>query len=128
MNGLVALLGRVLLAAIFILSGISKFQSPVETTAAIASVGIPLADIAYWATVLLEVVGGVLLIAGFQTRLMALGLFAFTLATAFLFHFDFGDQMQMIMFMKNIAIAGGLMQVMAFGGGALSIDGRKSGG
>ncbi len=124
MSGYIALIGRVGLAAIFILSGFFKYLTPDDTTAAIASVGIPMPDIAYWLTVALELGGGVLLIGGFQTRLVAFALCGFTLLTAFLFHYDFGDRMQMIMFMKNIAIAGGLLQVVDFGGGERSIDAR----
>ena len=73
----------------------------------------------------LEVVGGLALVAGFRTRLTATALAVFTLATAILFHNSMGDQNQMIHFLKNIAITGGLLQVIAFGAGAFSLDNRR---
>lgn len=117
--------GRLLLAAIFVASGLSKLGDPAGTAAYISSVGLPLPQLAAWGAIAVELLVGIALIIGFQTRLAALVLAAFTIMTAVLFHNDFADQMQMIMFMKNIAITGGLLQVAAFGGGPISIDGRK---
>ena len=77
-----------------------------------------------------ETIGSALLIAGVRTRLVAIALAVFTLATAVTFHKNFADQNQMIHFMKNIAIIGGLLQVVAFGGGKFSVDAllaRRSG-
>jgi putative oxidoreductase len=71
------------------------------------------------------VIGGLALMAGFQTRLTATVLAVFTLATAILFHNNMADQNQMIHFLKNIAITGGLLQVIAFGAGAFSLDNRR---
>ena len=116
--------GRLLLAAIFVMSGLGKLADPAATTAYIASVGLPMAEIATWAAILVELGGGILLIAGFQTRLVALALAAFCVVSAVLFHNQFGDRMQMINFMKNIAMAGGLLQVVAFGAGRFSVDAR----
>lgn len=118
--------GRVLLAAIFVAGGLSKLADPAGTAAYINSVGLPLPLLAAWGAIAVELLVGIALIIGYRVRLAALVLALFCLATALLFHNDFADQMQLIMFMKNIAIAGGLMQVAAFGGGPLSIDGRKS--
>ncbi|MDX2208991.1 MAG: DoxX family protein [Sphingopyxis sp.] len=114
--------GRVFLAAIFIISGISKLGDPAGTAGYIASVGIPAPMVAAWGAIAIELVGGVALIAGYRVRITALALALFSLATALLFHNDFADQMQSIMFMKNIAIVGGLLQVMAFGAGRYGID------
>lgn len=114
--------GRVLLAAIFIISGISKLGDPAGTAGYIASVGIPAPLVAAWGAIGIELVGGAALIAGYRVRVAALALALFTLAAALLFHADFADQMQAIMFMKNLAIVGGLLQVMAFGAGRFGID------
>jgi len=119
---LVPALGRLLLAAIFLMSGLGKLADPAGTAAYIASKGLPLPELAAWGASAVEVFGGLLLIAGLQTRLAALALAGFTLAAAFLFHAEFGDRNQMIHFLKNIAIVGGLLQVIAFGAGAYSLD------
>lgn len=121
-NALLATGGRVLLAAIFVLSGVSKLADPSGTAGYIASAGLPLPQVAVWVAIAVELLGGLALIAGLRARLVAAALAAFTLVTAFAFHADFANQIQMIMFMKNISITGGLLQVIAFGGGRLSLD------
>lgn len=118
-------LGRLLLALIFLLSGFGKLTDPDGTVAYIASAGLPLPQVAYWITVLVELLGGLLLLVGFKARLAALVLALFTIAAAIEFHRNFADQNQMIHFMKNLAIAGGLLQVFAFGAGGLSVDARR---
>lgn len=122
----VPLIGRILLAVIFILSGVSKLANPAGTQGYIASVGLPLPLLAYIVAVVVEVGGGVLLLAGYRTRLAAAAMAVFTVAAAVFFHHAFGDQNQFIHFMKNIAIAGGLLQVFAFGAGAFSVDNRRA--
>lgn len=122
----VATAGRVLLGTIFLLSGISKLAAPAGTIGYIASAGLPLPEVAYAGAVFVEVVLAAALIAGYQTRLVAAAIAAFSLITAFGFHFNLADQNQFIHFFKNVAIAGGLLQVVAFGGGALSLDARRS--
>lgn len=117
--------GRVLLAAIFILSGISKITDPASSLGYIGSVGLPLPQVALGVAILVELLGGFALIVGYRTRLVALTLAGFSLATAVFFHSALGDQNQFIHFFKNIAMAGGLLQVAAFGGGAVSIDNRR---
>lgn len=114
--------GRLLLAAIFVASSLSKLADPSGTAAYIGSVGLPLPTLAAWGAIVVELVGGIALVIGFRARIMALVLALFSVATAVLFHANFADQTQTIMFMKNIAIAGGLLQVVAFGAGRLSID------
>jgi putative oxidoreductase len=118
----VATSGRVLLAAIFVLSGIGKLADPSGSAGYIASVGLPAPQLALWGAIAVELLGGLALIAGYKVRLVAAVLAAFSVVTAALFHAQFGDQTQLIMFLKNIAMAGGLMQVVAFGGGRLSLD------
>lgn len=121
-----AALGRVLIAAIFILSGLTKLTAVSGTIGYIEAAGLPLAPVAFAIAVALEVVGGIALIVGFKTRWIAGALALFSVATAIGFHANLADQNQFIHFFKNIAMAGGLLQVVAFGGGALSLDARKS--
>jgi len=118
----VALAGRVLIGVLFFMSGLSKLAAPDATQGYIASVGLPAPVVAYAVAVAVEVLGSTLLIAGVRTRLVAAGMAVFALATALTFHKNFADQNQMIHFMKNIAIMGGLLQVVAFGGGRYSVD------
>ena len=117
--------GRVLLAHIFIISGLSKVTNPAGTIGYIQSVGAPLPEVAYAIAVFVEVVLGIALLVGFKVRLAAAGIALFTVAAAFLFHTNFADQMQQIMFLKNLTIAGGLLMVVAFGAGAYSLDNRR---
>nr|WP_299507072.1 DoxX family protein [uncultured Rhizobium sp.] len=120
-----AAIGRLLLAILFIFSGFGKIIAPEATQGYIASVGLPLPLLSYLLAVVVELGGGILLAVGYRTRIVSLAIAAFTLATALVFHTDFADQNQMIHFLKNIAIAGGLLQVAAFGAGALSLDDRR---
>ncbi|WP_137130887.1 DoxX family protein [Rhizobium sp. FY34] len=122
---LLASAGRLLLALMFILSGLGKIAAPEATQGFIASVGLPFPLLSYLVAVVVELGGGILLVLGFQTKLVSLALAAFTFATAVVFHRDFADQNQMIHFMKNISIIGGLLQVTAFGAGSFSLDARR---
>ena len=128
MNSLTPILaaaGRVLLAAIFLISGLGKLADPAGTQAYIASAGLPAPLLAYLAAVAVEVGGGVLLIIGYQTRIVALAIAGFSLVAALAFHNNFADMNQMIHFLKNVAMAGGLLQVAAFGASSFSLDGRR---
>jgi putative oxidoreductase len=120
----IALIGRVLIGVLFLMAGLSKLSAPAATQGYIAAVGLPAPVAAYGVAVLVEVVGSVLLIVGFQVRIVAAVLAVFTLVTALFFHNNFADQNQMIHFLKNVAILGGLLQVAAFGAGKLSLDNR----
>ncbi len=117
--------GRLLIAVLFLLSGLSKLGASAATEGYIASAGLPLPSLGYAIALIVEIGGGLLLLIGYQTRIAALIVAAFTLATALAFHSHFADQNQMIHFMKNIAITGGLLQVAAFGAGSLSFDARR---
>lgn len=119
-----AVAGRVALALIFVMSGVGKLAAPEATAGYIASAGLPFPVLALWGTIALELVGGGALALGFRTRWVAIVLAVFTIVAAALFHSQFGDQNQMIHFLKNIAIAGGLLQVAAFGAGSASLDAR----
>jgi len=124
-NRLIAATGRALLAALFLISGLSKLGAAAGTTAYIASAGLPLPSLVYAATLVVEIGGGLLLLAGFQTRPVALLLALFTVAAGLLFHNNFADQNQAIHFFKNIAIAGGLLQLAAVGAQGFSLDARR---
>jgi putative oxidoreductase len=116
--------GRLLLIAVFLLSGLSKIGNPSGTIAYIGSTGAPLPVVGYALSVAIEVGVSLLLLLGYKTRAAATILALFCVATALLFHSNLADQNQMIHFMKNMAIAGGLLQLVAFGAGAISIDNR----
>jgi len=120
-----SLTGRVLLSAIFLLSGISKISAPAGMIGYIESAGLPFPTLALAIAILIEVGGGIALILGYRTRLVAAGLAVFSVATALAFHNQLGDQNQFIHFFKNIAMAGGLLQVVAFGAGRFSLDARR---
>jgi putative oxidoreductase len=106
----------------FIPSGLTKIAQAGPTVTYIAAAGLPAPEAALIIAVLVEVIGGLLLVAGYHIRHAAVVLAAFTVAAAIGFHADFADQNQMIHFMKNIAIVGGLLQVAAYGAGRFSID------
>ncbi|MBB5712841.1 DoxX family protein [Sphingomonas xinjiangensis] len=118
------LIGRIGIAAIFVLSGSSKLTAPSATIGYIASAGLPLPQLGLGLAILVELGGGILLVLGYRTRLVAAAMALFSLATGVFFHSALGDQNQFIHFFKNVAIAGGLLQIVAFGPGALSIDRR----
>ena len=117
-------IGRVFISAIFLLSGFSKLANPAGTIGYIQSAGLPLPELALGVAIVVEIVGGLLLIAGYRTKLVAAALALFSLVAAFGFHFQLADQNQFIHFFKNVAMAGGLLQVVALGAGRLSLDNR----
>jgi putative oxidoreductase len=116
--------GRLLMGTIFLASGLGKLAAPAATLGYIESAGLPLPVAALAVSVAVEVGGSLLLIAGYRTRLFALVLALFSVITAFSFHTAFADQNQMIHFLKNLAMAGGLLQVVTFGAGSFSLDNR----
>jgi putative oxidoreductase len=117
-------IGRILVGLPFAMSGLSKLVAYGPTTAMISAAGLPLPALAFAVAVAVELGGGLLLILGYRVRLAALALAAFSIATALSFHNNFADQNQMIHFLKNVMMAGGLPQIAAFGAGAVSIDNR----
>jgi putative oxidoreductase len=122
MPRLIPAAGRFLMGTIFLVSGLGKLAAPAVTLGYIQSAGLPLPQLALAAAISVEVGGSLLLIAGYRARLVALVLALFSVATALAFHTAFSDQNQMIHFLKNVAMAGGLLQVVAFGAGGLSFD------
>jgi putative oxidoreductase len=123
---IVPAIGRVLLASIFVFSGIGKLLAPAGTIAYIAAAGLPFAPLALAAAVAVELGGGLMLALGLRTRLVAALLAAFSIMTGLVFHNALGDQNQLIHLLKNFAMAGGLLQVAAFGAGAYSVDRRAT--
>ena len=119
---LVPFVGRILVAAIFILSGLGKIGAPAATQGYIAAMGLPAPLLAYIGAIVVELGGGLLLLAGYRTKLVAAALAVFSIVTAFVFHHALADQNQMIHFLKNFAMAGGLLQFVAYGAGRISVD------
>jgi putative oxidoreductase len=128
MNRYLPFIGRLLIGLPFAMSGLGKLAAYGPTTALITAAGLPFPPLAYLTAVAVELGGGLLLILGYRVRPVALVLAAFTLATAIAFHNEFADQNQMIHFLKNVMMAGGLLQIAAFGAGAISLDNWRSGG
>ena len=126
-----SLAGRLLLSMLFLPAGIGKITGFAGTVAYITSVGLPLPALAAIIAVIVEILGGVALIAGFGTRIAALALALFTLVASFFFHAYWAvpaDQqlIPQLLFFKNIAVVGGLLAIAANGAGAWSLDSRRT--
>jgi putative oxidoreductase len=119
-NKYIPLVSRILLGLIFVLAGFGKLMDPAGTGGYMASVGLP--SILVWPTIALELLGGLAIIIGFQTRIVALALAAFCVVSGALFHNNFADQTQMIMFLKNLAMTGGFLLLFVHGAGAVAVD------
>ena len=129
-KNLLALIGRVLLALMFVLAGFSKISGFDGTVGYIASGGLPAPSLLAVLTIIVEVGGGLAIIFGFGTRWAALVLAGFTLLASLSFHAFWkvpADQqmVQQLLFMKNISVVGGLLVLAAFGAGAFSLDARR---
>ena len=122
----IALVGRILIAAIFIFFGAGKAADPAGTIGYIGSAGLPFPPLAYAGALALELGGGLAMLLGYRTRLVAAALALFSIVTALTFHSALSDRNQMIHFFKNFAMAGGLLQVAAFGAGQFSLDARHA--
>ncbi|MEJ0085264.1 MAG: DoxX family protein [Pseudomonadota bacterium] len=116
--------GRVLLASLFLISGVGKISGYAATAGYMAAVGVPAGLLPL--VIATEVLGGAAIIAGWKTRTVAFLLAGFTLLSGFLFHNNFANQIEMIMFLKNLSITGGLLLLVARGAGRISLDGRAS--
>ena len=119
-----ALLGRLFLAMIFIQSGLSKMSDYAATQSYMDAMGVSSALLPL--VIVLEVVGGIAIVIGFKARLVALAMAGFSLLSALLFHTNFSDETQTIMLMKNIAIAGGFLMIVAHGAGGYALDNRNA--
>ena len=125
-NNHILIAARILLALIFILAGAMKFGGIEGTAGYIASVGLPAATLLAWLAAIFELVAGIAILVGFQTRNVAYLLAAFCIFTGFVFHFQPADQIQFTMFLKNLAMAGGFLALAVAGAGSLSVDSRRA--
>ena len=121
-NDVVLLAARVMLAALFILAGVNKLGGMEGTVGYIAAMGLPLPELVYIGTVALEIGAGLMLAVGFKARYAAAALGIFSVLAALIFHNDFAQQSEMTAFLKNLAIAGGMFAIAAFGPGRFSLD------
>lgn len=125
MSSIAMLIGRVLLSAIFIQAAISKLMNLSGTIAYFEGLGVLMPSFTIWLVILVELVGGLLILTGFYTRIAATVLALFCIATAFIGHSDWANPMDLQAFMKDIAIAGGFFYVAAAGAGLISLDTRR---
>ena len=130
MNNAFSLMGRLLLAALFLPAGLAKLSGFEGTVAYIASAGLPLPALAAAAALILEILGSLALMVGFQTRIVAAALAVFTLVASIFFHAFWAaapDQafVQQLLFFKNVGVIGGLLVLVSSGAGAWSLDARK---
>ena len=117
-------LGRILISIIFVMAGLNKISGFEGTAGYMDKMGVPGTLLPL--VIVLEVIGGLAIIVGWKTRLVAFLLAGFSILSAIVFHGDFTDQTNMIMFMKNIAIAGGFLFLVANGPGSYALDNRIS--
>lgn len=118
------LIGRILLAVIFFMAGINKIGNPGGTQQYMAAHGMPLTALLLVVAIIIELAGSISLFLGYKARLGAWILVIFMIPTTLIFHTNFADQNQMIHFMKNLSMTGGLLYVATFGTGELSLDAR----
>lgn len=117
------LLGRILIAVLFLISGLAKIGAYAGTQTYMASMGVP--GVLLPLVILTEAGGAIAILLGWKMRWAAFALAGFCILTATLFHSHFADKGQMTSFMKDIALAGGFLVLFAHGAGAWSLDGRK---
>jgi putative oxidoreductase len=115
--------GRILLSSLFVLSGLSKIGAYAATVGYMSAMGVPGALLPV--VIATELLGGVAIAFGWKTRVVAFLLAGYALLTALVFHINFADQTQMIMFFKNVSIAGAFLMLTANGAGRLSLDGKS---
>ncbi|MGF6535760.1 MULTISPECIES: DoxX family protein [Paraburkholderia] len=118
------LLGRILIGGPFVMSGLGKLAAYGATVGYIAAMGLPVPPLAFVLAVLTELGGGLLLLSGYRARVVSVAMAVFCVVTALFFHHNWADQNQMIHFLKNVMMAGGLLQITYFGAGAFSLDAR----
>lgn len=123
MNNAIELVARLFLGQIFLMAGLSKLGSGyAETAGYMESVGVPGGLLPL--VIALEIIGGLMVIVGFKIKWAAYALAGFTLVAGVIFHSNFADQMQMILFMKNVSITGGLLLLSVHGAGMFSVDNK----
>lgn len=124
LNPIYSLGGRILMALIFVLAGLNKIGAIEGTQGYMEAMGVP--GILIYPTILFEIGTGLAIMVGYQTRIVALALAGFCLVSAVIFHSDLGDQVQFVLFMKNLAMAGGFLFLVRDGAGQLSLDNRRT--
>lgn len=117
-----ALVGRVFIAAIFIILGFAKISSFAVMSDFAAGNGVPFPDLAIVVAIIVELGGGLMIALGWKTRLAALATFLFLIPVTYYFHTNFADPMQMTMFLKNLSIMGAMLMIAAYGPGQYSLD------
>lgn len=117
----IPLFARIFLSALFLMSGINKIMNPVATQEYMAANGMPLTQVFLVAAIALELVGGLSLLLGYQARWGAAALILFLIPATVIFHTNFADRLQQIMFLKNLAILGGLLMVIQYGPGQIAL-------
>jgi putative oxidoreductase len=125
MDSVIVLIGRVLLSIIFVISGFGKLTDISGTAAYFAMYHLPAAGVVAVIAGLIELLGGLAILIGFQTRIAAWVLAIFSVATALIAHTNWADMMELINFQKNLAMAGGFLLLAVYGPGALSVDARR---
>ena len=121
LDNLLSLAARVLLSALFLMSGINKILNPADTQQYMASYGMPLTGLFLMGAIALELAGGLSVLLGYKARWGAIALIIFLIPATLIFHTNFADQMQTIQFMKNLAILGGLLMIVQNGSGDIAI-------
>jgi putative oxidoreductase len=125
MSSIAMLIGRILLSVIFIQAAISKLMNVSGTVAYFEGLGMLMPSVMVWIVILIELVGGLLILTGLYTRIAATVLAFFCIGTAFIGHSDWSDAVALQAFMKDIAISGGFFYVAAAGAGLISLDTRR---
>ena len=125
------LLGRLAIAALFLPAGLNKLMGMEGVTGYFTSLGLPAAAVLIWAVIAIEVLGGLALILGYQTRFVAIGLAVFTVLASIVGHAFWAAPVDaafivQLLFFKNMAVTGGLLILASVGAGSISIDGRKA--
>ena len=123
MINLLDLVGRIRISAIFLFSGVNKVFNYDVTTGWMESFGVP--GFLLIPAIIVEIIFPILIIIGYQTRIAAGGLLLFSLLTAFIFHLDFSNQMQIIAFLKNVGLAGGMLFLVVHGAKDFSLEKKK---
>ncbi len=121
----VVAIGRLLLSLMFIYAGFGKLTDIAGTAGWFGSIGLPAPTVTAVLVGLLEFVGGLAILVGYQTRIAALAIAAFTIGATLIAHTNLADQVQQLFFLKNVSVTGGLLVLAAFGAGALSVDAKR---
>lgn len=125
MNRYLPLLSRILICIIFLMAGFGKIMDPLGTMKYMTAMGMPFTGFFLVCTIIIEIGGGLSILLGYKAEWGARALFLFLIPVTLIFHHNFADKIQMILFLKNLAIMGALLQVSVHGAGALSMDSHK---